>query len=483
MAKYVRGQVCGVDNCPSRLWKRVDGRNVCQYGHVNEYDIEIDDEDDMMVTGGGNGGGADFSRRLTNVAGLTTSQTMRNKMDQLSTEKYETRKYGEDFKKLHARCFQIILSKNTKFIMKQLNMNEDQRKKYLATVKLNWIKLLHYLLHPKKDRHGNIFSIGYLSMINYISLIGMNFPIFLSDYIALTFNKKFYLERAEYCLPRNLRIQIPISQLRVFHGHTLFNYMKKFSDSKFILDIFRKDVHRASLNYYPLLVRTVLNLYLPLGIIKMVKNCIDYLKIDFTFEHCIANEHLHPELKLMALIFIMTEIYFMSKDNDEYYNWHYHYTQERENFNFIDLKKRIFFNSSFKDLHSWTESQVDDFVRFYEAHVLPNINCTNIATNNEYKDRNQLQIARSLRDLFDGTVPTEPSPLPDETFQSYKNHLLSVYTTPATTSSTTSPSPAVLTETLFQHMTSLYGCSDLQLRRALRTLSHQLRPLHCGVDA
>ncbi|KAG0690516.1 hypothetical protein C6P40_002608 [Pichia californica] len=381
MARYSRGQVCGVDNCPSRLWKRVNGQNVCQYGHVNEFDIEIDDEDDMGNTGAaGIPGIGDFSRRLTNVAGLTSSQITRDKVDQLSSKKIQTRKYGEDFKKLQAKCFQIILAKNSKFIIEKLNLNKEQGKLYFSIVKLLWIKTLDRHLHKKSTKSTN-YSIRFLVLINYLAIIQMNLPLYLSDFISLTFDKKFNIERCEYALPRDLRIQIPFSQLKSFHSHSTFNYISILIKDQFCREIIESNILESKLNYYPLLTRITLNLYLSMDIVRLVKNYIIINKIDFSFKECINKYHVHPELKLISIFIICTKIYFMNNSRKQYYQWHQKYLLNDSKFNSVDLKKRILFKSSFKDLYNWNNQQVDEFCDFYNKNILPNVK---IYTNIEY---------------------------------------------------------------------------------------------------
>lgn len=497
MVRYVRGQVCGVDNCPSRLWKRVNGQNVCQYGHVNQFDIEIDDDDEMMNAAGngagGGGGGPEFSRRLVNVAGLTSSQAVRNKVNRLSSDKVETRKYGEDFKKLQARCFQTILAKNTKFVAQQLHLNDEQKKLYVSTVKLIWVRLLDCSLNRQLDTKSKTYDIGHISIINYLAIIQMNIPFYLCDYINLTFDKNFNLERSEYCLPRELRIQIPISQVKAFHGHTLYNYLKRLN-GRFALKYINANVKDSNLNYYPLLIRVILDLYLPIEIAKLVKNCVDILGIDFAFNR-IVETRIHPELQLMALIIIFADVYFTNNQEKEYNDWYDRFTEnsrksssratDGKSFNFIDFKKKIFFDTSFEDLYLWSEPETDEFIDFYETNVLPNISSSNIASNNEYKDRNKLQIVKSTQELFDKELVSEEnrSLSPAERQEQQKSVLLKAFSGHQNHRShrrrhhghQRPPKDSFLPETLFRHITSMYNCSDFQLIGAIRKVWRQVR--------
>lgn len=77
MSTFIRGPICGTDNCPSRLWRIIDGRRTCQYGHVMEGDVEFnDDEDDLNGLGAGV-----ITRRLnltTNATGSFQSSQLTN---------------------------------------------------------------------------------------------------------------------------------------------------------------------------------------------------------------------------------------------------------------------------------------------------------------------------------------------------------------------------------------------------------------------
>lgn len=492
MARYVRGQICGVDNCPSRLWKRVNGQNVCQYGHVNELDVEIDDENEMLNNGSGNGNGTqDFSRRLNNVAGLTISQSARNKVSRLSNDKIQTRKYGEDFKKLKIKCLQIILSKNTKFITLKLNFNEEQRKIYFTIVKLIWIKLLNNHLSNKNSNHNisnnnRNFNIGLVVMINYLGLIQMNYPIYLCDFINLTFDKKFNLEKSEYCLSRNLRIQIPISQLASFHGHLFYNFISKFNDDKFIRQYIKVNCNKnqCQLNYYPLLTRIILNLYLPIDLIKLINNFIEFNNFEFSFNKLIIENHIHPEFELISIIIIFIKIYFLNNSNEFYINWYEklinNSIKSKINLiNPINLRKMIYFNSSFKDLFNWNDDQINIFINFYNKNILPNISSSNIASNNEFKDRNNLQIVKSIKELFD--FEDSNNEINDnQLITEYSEFLLSIYKQDGYKTVNKhvnrQENHPYLMETLFQHFTTMYNCTDLQLRDALRNVWRQLNP-------
>ncbi len=494
MARYTRGQVCGVDNCPSRLWKRVDGRNVCQYGHVNEHDIEIDDEDDMRS---GPSVGRDYKKKLTNVAGLTTSQAVKDRTSRLLNERTFTRKYGEDFRNLQMRCFQIILAKNTKFILEKLNLPHDQQKIYISTVMLIWSQILKEGLNRRLESKRKGVTIGYIHVINYLAIIRMNLPMYLGDYINITYEKRYNLERCEYCLPRELRIQIPMSQISGFHGTLSMNIVRMIN-TRYLHEYIKENMTESKVNYYPLMVRVVLNLYLPLEICTLYKNCVDILDIDFSFKDA-SETRIHPEVKMMALLIIVMNIFFWKSDPKDYSTWHHRYSKykdHKDNFtrtNFINLKKKIFYDSDHEGIFNWTQTQVWQFIQFYDKNILPNISSFNVATNNEYKDKNEIQLAKSLKEMFSAkTCPAEERAdyeSPEESVSRYTSFLAGVYKDSssvndftATTSSeqpSLDPSLRAANTALCEHVAAMLQCNSDQLLTAVRHVWKQLYTSLC----
>lgn len=100
MSTYIRGPVCGVDNCPSRLWRVINGRRTCQYGHVMEGDVEFNDDDDnvnVMST---------MTRRMnltTNAVGSFQSNLSMSQLQESQTSKHQSKKLA-----LWAGCKFII---------------------------------------------------------------------------------------------------------------------------------------------------------------------------------------------------------------------------------------------------------------------------------------------------------------------------------------------------------------------------------------
>lgn len=430
MARTVRGPVCGVNNCPSCLWRRVNGQNLCQYGHIRDNDIEIDDDDDIGSKAGLPG------KRIKNIDGLKKSKEDKNVTS--------NRKYGNEFINLKFKCYQIILAKNTKFILTELNMSKDQAKLYISKIKFLWCKLIQYTIDKKFDHYSyKHIDFSYLNIINYLAIMNLNLPIYLSDFILLTMNKNYYSERAEYCLPRSLRIQIPYSKTTNFHGRTIFNYLRRLN-SNFCQDMISKhiiDNNFNELNYFPLLVRTVLFLKLPIKIIQLVKNFIDLNKIEFKFNY-FNTDKIHPELKILTILIIISKIYFIKNENllNDWFNRYL--LNDKFNFNNLEFKKKLYRKTSFNNLVNWSNEEIDNFINFYNSNVLPNVDASNIASNSESNDRIKMQIAKSINEIFKfervDTSFTKTKTKNDnendnenenneEKFNEYKNDVIKIY--------------------------------------------------------
>ncbi|ANB11153.1 Rrn7p [Sugiyamaella lignohabitans] len=96
---WVRGPVCGVDNCRSRLWRSVDGRKVCQYGHVKE-GIEVGDDDDDFLA---------FGRVISRPSSRRNS----------SAQEKEHALIGAAAQALYFQCLQVVLRQQVKWLIEE----------------------------------------------------------------------------------------------------------------------------------------------------------------------------------------------------------------------------------------------------------------------------------------------------------------------------------------------------------------------------
>lgn len=148
---WVRGPICGVDNCTSRLYRSADGLKICQYGHVMEGNIEInDDQDDNYIQ----------TKRLNiNLTGLggdfLNSQTQR--ANAVSGTKKNKKLYGTAAKELYLQCVQILLQRQLKIVIKLCleGVEFDIESEIEPLVKLYWLRTLKSYLIPNTNSNTN----------------------------------------------------------------------------------------------------------------------------------------------------------------------------------------------------------------------------------------------------------------------------------------------------------------------------------------
>lgn len=118
MSTWIRGGRCGIDNCKSQLWKVVDGRKICQFGHVKEGDLEIGDDEDEFY---GSQAGTRVSR--INLNGSQTTDILLNasqkKDDELSVL------YGKDGLALLMQTLQFILRKQIQWLRGNQGLGDE----------------------------------------------------------------------------------------------------------------------------------------------------------------------------------------------------------------------------------------------------------------------------------------------------------------------------------------------------------------------
>lgn len=244
MSTYIKGPICGVDNCRSRLWRIIDGRRTCQYGHVMEGDVEFnDDEDDVNAMGV-------VTRRLnltTNATGnfqssLSLSQSQRSTLGSNKTEKI----YGKDGRLLFIKCFQYILRKQTEWLIEKENFPNS----YSDLVKLIWTMHLKHIdpvlfADNNNDRlnghdsdeagdddDGNNYPVSgkrnevgrlKLSMlssisIHYLACLHLGLPIFTNDILRWICVDGLPYFRSHHILPKEWQDKLPNYYLLILDG-------------------------------------------------------------------------------------------------------------------------------------------------------------------------------------------------------------------------------------------------------------------------
>lgn len=207
--RWIRGPVCGVDNCRSQLYRSSDGLKVCQYGHVMEGNIEInDDQDENYVT----------TRRLNiNLTGLggefgSQSGTVALQSRGITKNKESKKVYGVHAKKIYLRCFQLSLQHKLKAIVKEF-CPEAQAKEFehslVAITKVYWARVLSNYMRNIDNERKAPSAIDAIAII-YLAVLQLNhIPVYLIDLIPKLNDNIIPYMKSLHLLPKDLLETLP----------------------------------------------------------------------------------------------------------------------------------------------------------------------------------------------------------------------------------------------------------------------------------
>ncbi|GMM37340.1 Rrn7 protein [Saccharomycopsis crataegensis] len=131
----VRGPICGVDNCNSQLWRSIEGRRVCQYGHIREGDVEIGEDDEQFV----------LTRKLT-VPSLNSQKFSQMQYTQeLKNQKEQSKHklYGMPAKIRFLECYQHVLKAQVKWLVENRGL-PDAFEKVVKELWIVYLELMYY---------------------------------------------------------------------------------------------------------------------------------------------------------------------------------------------------------------------------------------------------------------------------------------------------------------------------------------------------
>jgi hypothetical protein len=134
---WEKGPVCGIDNCPSDLWRSAAGRTFCRYGHQRQDEYEYDNQDEGDLGGG---------RKVT----IGSVSAMKD------GEKEEQRWFGSRVYALRAQIFQEVLRFYTHWAMQKFDLDTD----FEEVVKELWSVLIKYTDFGRSsyDLEGGVHS-------------------------------------------------------------------------------------------------------------------------------------------------------------------------------------------------------------------------------------------------------------------------------------------------------------------------------------
>ncbi|KAH3899058.1 uncharacterized protein SCODWIG_00580 [Saccharomycodes ludwigii] len=235
---YIRGPLCGVDNCRSKLWRVIDGRRTCQYGHVMENDYEFNDDEDEGA------GGVAITRRLNLTTDATGNfQSSQLNMSQFGNSQHDSdlhKVYGKEARLLFLKSFQYILKIQTRDLIKTFQLPTS----FELLIKKLWCE---YLINSQQRKHSNKGDNGKeekkeeqnddddeefkgleLSLMTgicllYIGCVNMKLPIFSNDFSRMVLSMDLLYINANKKLPMKWRKQLPNHFLSKLEGSKIWS--------------------------------------------------------------------------------------------------------------------------------------------------------------------------------------------------------------------------------------------------------------------
>lgn len=194
---WLRGPVCGVDNCRSRLYRLSAGRKFCQFGHIMEGNFEFDDDDGDQYT---------QTRRLniqlTDTGfGSNASRTA----EQVASAAAVKRLYGRQGKIHTLKCLQYVLKQVTpqvaELLYPQLPEQEMEKLKQelVVATKLLWMRCVSHSLQGRSLRLADVYSVVFLAL----RLIN-TYPVYADAMIAILKQNKVPYISASHLLPEHM---------------------------------------------------------------------------------------------------------------------------------------------------------------------------------------------------------------------------------------------------------------------------------------
>ncbi|CCD26798.1 Rrn7p NDAI_0I02290 [Naumovozyma dairenensis CBS 421] len=349
MSAYIRGQVCGVDNCPSRLWRIIDGRRTCQYGHVMEGDVEFNDDDDNVTMGGV------MTRRLnltTNAIGNFQSSLSLSQLQSSQQFIKQKKLYGHDANILFLKCFQFILKKQCIQLVSTHGFPEH----FVKVVKIFWMKYIKHLddndpssskndfndiieteemtdIDENETRNNDITTttrrknknkIGlHMSStiaILYMASVHLGLPVYTSDFIQWICTTDLVYFKANESLPKAWKETLPNHYLGIFEGGkppTTLQLQHKVISICHSIN-FNADFNNL-INYEGLVLKLTLLIPLPpefytrtLKFIQRIEDTKNLHLIERDTRN-FTQHHLYPEIKVITY-FILTIKYILLLD-------------------------------------------------------------------------------------------------------------------------------------------------------------------------
>lgn len=301
---WIRGPVCGINNCRSRLYKAYAGRKICQYGHVVEGNVEFGEDDGEAYT---------QTRRinlLINDTGFGSSVSTSALPSLSLTPTIPSRLYGRDARALYYKASQHILQKLLPLLAKELCPGDHE---FLHNASL--LTKVFWVRYCKKFHELTSPTILDLYVLIFLAMRKLNqHPVYVDDFIALIRkNKVPYINGASL---------VPASYLRQLH--LAKNRLSGTSipiDNQFYLRLIllalvvgTTEDWRTPLDYfYPGAFRVFIDLrFRDTPCLLTMFHRIGHRITDGRFQALWINFMFTPETQYVALLLLVIKVYFAS---------------------------------------------------------------------------------------------------------------------------------------------------------------------------
>lgn len=201
---WIRGPVCGVDNCRSTLYRLNAGRKFCQFGHLMEGSVEVDDDDGDNYT---------QTRRLNiQLTDTGFGSSASNTPAHIEKREKITRAYGKEGRLLHVKCLQIVLQKILPLFVKKAYPRLDKEKTGSFLRQVNALVKLFWLRFCKATYTEGRASILDLYVLIYLAIRKINrYPIYMNDVLHMLKLNSVPFVNAGRLIPTEIARQLGIS--------------------------------------------------------------------------------------------------------------------------------------------------------------------------------------------------------------------------------------------------------------------------------
>ena len=364
---WFKGPVCGTDNCRSRLFRSQDGLTICQFGHVLEGALEINDEPDI--------GGMVQTRRINTVAvderghmssvARSTSQT---------TKKTQERLHGDDATNMYHKCLQILLKQElNKFV--ELFFSDGIKQDLTSIVKKNWVRLLSH------DEKHMIDTLDLICILYVSSLELQAYPIYISDILENMKSNDIPYIRTLHLLPREMLDQLPTLYHNRLQPTSLPENAQLFKRLQSTGALITKGSLSIQLSFYfPFLFRLLAECFLLPNAMDLFMTCFQILKskpcfeIDFSKRFNLTVVQNFPEVYICSVVLAVIKENFRKVNKKNFSRW-------LKELNEYDLNTEYSAKDSM--LLDWSDEKVNKYCDWIYDHIIPKKSKLDEDTNSE----------------------------------------------------------------------------------------------------